>query len=563
MKHFIYSRKSSEDDDRQALSIGAQLSELNAIALANNFSIVKIFSESKSAKEPGREVFNEMLRRIEGGEANAILTWKLDRLARNFEDGGKLIGLLQRGVIQEIRTFEKTYLPTDNVLTIAVELGMANQYVRDLSVNIRRGIREKVRRGISCARAPLGYFNHPTLRTIEPHDKIFPKLKAIFGEFAKGDQELADVQRSLTRAGLVGQRSGKPLSFSTIGDLLRNPFYYGAFIHKGEVHQGVHQPIISKKMFDQIQEILLDIGKPRNGFRRQKGFLFLNFARCASCGYAITSERHIKRSGLKFHYYRCTHKTGKQCDNRTYTRQEKFEAEVKRNVEIVTLPDEWKERFLARVENWSEELQDRKQIEIERLKEKFAELKTKLQRINNAFAEGTLDVDEFKELKNPLVPQRMEIEQNIVALQTSRADRLEPLRNWIFEANAANQMVLEENWLKMKSFLVRVGSNRFLHAQTLRVSFKKPWDFLAETNLAVCATASVSEQTSLWWRRGELNPCPRRYPRSHLHVYPVRCFKKPNLAPAHCRLPSVREIDFTGKCGRSTRRPACCPRLPP
>jgi hypothetical protein len=44
------------------------------------------------------------------------------------------------------------------------------------------------------------------------------------------------------------------------------------------------------------------------------------------------------------------------------------------------------------------------------------------------------------------------------------------------------------------------------------------------------------------WRRGELNPCPRRYPRKHLHVYPVISFKEPNVAPAHCRLPSVREF---------------------
>src|ERR1700730_376999 len=180
MKHFIYSRKSSEDDDRQALSIVAQLSELNAIAAATNLSVVQTFTESQSAKEPGREVFNDMLRRIEAGEADSILTWKLDRLARNFDDGGKIIGMLQRGVIKEIRTFEKTYLPTDNVLLIAVELGMANQYVRDLSLNIRRGIREKTRRGVLHGKAPLGYFNEPRLRTIEPHPQDFEKVKSIF-----------------------------------------------------------------------------------------------------------------------------------------------------------------------------------------------------------------------------------------------------------------------------------------------------------------------------------------------------------------------------------------------
>src|SRR5436190_8785775 len=179
IKFFLYARKSTEEEDRQMLSIEAQLSELNAIAERENLPIIETFTESRSAKEPGREVFNRMLQRIESGEANAILSWKLDRLARNFDDGGRIIGLLQRGVIQEIRTFEKTYLPSDNVLMIAVELGMANQYVRDLSVNIQRGIREKIRRGLFHGRAPLAYFNEPKLRTIEPHPDHIRKLQRV------------------------------------------------------------------------------------------------------------------------------------------------------------------------------------------------------------------------------------------------------------------------------------------------------------------------------------------------------------------------------------------------
>src|SRR5579862_9647800 len=126
LKHFIYARKSTEDEDRQILSIDAQLSELRNISVQESRTVLTILTESKSAKDPGREVFNDMIRRIEKGEANAILTWKLDRLARNFEDGGRIIGLLQRGVIQQIRTFERTYLPSDNVLMMAVEFGMAN-----------------------------------------------------------------------------------------------------------------------------------------------------------------------------------------------------------------------------------------------------------------------------------------------------------------------------------------------------------------------------------------------------------------------------------------------------
>ena len=131
--------------------------------------------------------------------------------------------------------------------------------------------------------------------------------------------------------GLLGPRNGKPLPLPTLSKVLRNPFYCGVFVHKGELHQGIHAPMITKKTFDEIQHVLLDLGKPQNGYRKQKGFLFLNFATCGSCGHAITGERHIKRSGLKFHYYRCTHKNKKHsCDDRRYIRQEAFESEVKR-----------------------------------------------------------------------------------------------------------------------------------------------------------------------------------------------------------------------------------------
>jgi len=502
LKYFIYCRKSSEDEDRQILSIEAQLSELNAIARNSGLTIVNTFTESKSAKEPGREVFNEMLCQIEQGKANAILSWKLDRLARNFDDGGKIIGLLQRGVIQEIRTFEKVYLPSDNVLTIAVELGMANQYVRDLVVNIRRGIREKIRRGIFCGKAPLGYFNEPRLRTIEPHPENFPKLKRILKRFATGEYSITAIQKELARVGLVGGRSKKPMPLSSIANLLRNPFYYGVFLHKGEMHQGVHVPMITKKTFDEIQAALVAVSKPRHN-RADKGMTFLHFATCDSCGYGVTGERHIKKSDLRFYYYRCTRKSKTmRCENRSFIRQEKFATEVKRNAELLVLPDEWKERFLAKVEIWDTEISGGKQKQIDQSKTELSTVKAKIDRINNGFADGSLDIQEFKELKNPLVPQKAELEERLAFLEKTKTNRLEPLRNWILEANQSGKRVSEENWLEMKSFLKKVGSNRLLRGQTLTVTFKEPWNLLSKTVSAARQRDEknpMGSQRVLWW----------------------------------------------------------------
>jgi site-specific DNA recombinase len=505
-KFFMYCRKSSEDEDRQLLSIDAQYTELNQIAREKGLTIVGKFDESKSAKEPGREVFNDMLRRIERGEANGILCWALHRIARNFDDGGKIIGLLQRGVIQEIRTFERVYLPSDNVILMALEFGIANQYVRDLSRDIRRGIREKVRRGVFCGKAPLGYYNHPKLRTIEPNPETFTKVKSILERFATGNYTMTAIRNEMAAMGIMGTRTKKPLPLSSVGRFLNNPFYYGVFVLNGEVHQGAHVPMISKQTFDDIQKALVTVGRPRKR-KGDKGFRFLDFAACGSCGYSITAERHTKKSGLRFDYYRCTDKNKKVgCTARTFVRAEKFAQEVKRNTALVALPEEWKERFLARIETWEAQASEVRQRCIEDCRSRLAALKGKLDRINTAFADGGLDLTEFKELKNPLVPQKVELEQQLVALEKNTSNRLEPLKNWVFEANQAEKWVSEDNWGEMKSFLKKVGSNRLLRAETLTVSFTKPWNSLAETVVAVRDINDLCATNSRWWSRGDSNP---------------------------------------------------------
>src|ERR1035437_7871092 len=159
MKYIIYCRKSSESEDKQALSIESQESEMLQIAEKLGLEIFTILKESKSAKQPGRPVFNQMIKMIESKKADGILCWKLDRLARNPIDGGNISWLLQKGLLNNIKTFDRDYFPSDNVLMMAVEFGMSNQYIRDLSANVKRGNRTKLERGDWHNIAPIGYLN--------------------------------------------------------------------------------------------------------------------------------------------------------------------------------------------------------------------------------------------------------------------------------------------------------------------------------------------------------------------------------------------------------------------
>lgn len=99
----------------------------------------------------------------------------------------------------------------------------------------------------------------------------------------------------------------------------------GVFVLKGEMHQDSHLPMISKETFGRIQKARVLVGKPRHGRRIEKGLVFKNFATCAYCGYNVTGERHIKKSGLVFLYYRCTHKgKGERCEGRSFIRHERI-----------------------------------------------------------------------------------------------------------------------------------------------------------------------------------------------------------------------------------------------
>jgi DNA invertase Pin-like site-specific DNA recombinase len=148
MKYFLYARKSTDVEDKQILSIEAQLAELRALAKREQLNVVEVFVEKRSAKMPGRVIFGDMMARIQKGEAQGIICWKIDRLARNPVDGGQIQWLLQQGVIRHIQTHDRSHFPNDNVLMMSVELGMANEYIRQLSANTARGLRQKARQGI-------------------------------------------------------------------------------------------------------------------------------------------------------------------------------------------------------------------------------------------------------------------------------------------------------------------------------------------------------------------------------------------------------------------------------
>lgn len=390
---------------------------------------------------------------------------------------------------------------------LSVAFGQAKYYTDNLRENILRGIRQKIRRGELSAKAPLGYFNEPRLRTIEPDKKTFSKVKEILRAFATGEYTLTKIQSKMFSLGLVG-KDGKLPHLSTIHKILTNPFYYGHFRYRGEVHQGSHKPMISKKLFDQIQEALISNGKPRKK-RGPKNFQFLNFAACGECGYFITAEKHIKKSGLKFVYYRCTHKSKTQnCSQSRFLREEVLTEQVKENCQKISLPDEWREKYLAKVSEWEKENRQSSDLFAQNLKVELETAKTKINCLMDAYLEGDLELPEFQLKKNDLMSGKKTLEEKLSDFERKGNHWLELVRNWIIEANQAKNFVLSDNFSEMKNFLKKIGSNRRIFDQRLFVDFKKPWNYLyflpAEAR-APSEAKGEGERNRLMWTLPELN----------------------------------------------------------
>ncbi|MBU4480837.1 recombinase family protein [Patescibacteria group bacterium] len=203
-------------------------------------------SEAQTAKEPGRKVFGEMLDRICAGEASGILAWHPDRLARNSIDGGKIIYLLDTGKLLDLKfpTFWFDSTPQGKFM-LSIAFGQSKYYIDNLSENIKRGHRQKLRKGIWPGFAPLGYLNNHRTKEIDLDKEKSPFIKKAFELYATGEYTLKAVRQFLADSGISSYRK-RPLSVSCVQRFLKNHFYYGVFRFNNEFYQGSHEPIISK-----------------------------------------------------------------------------------------------------------------------------------------------------------------------------------------------------------------------------------------------------------------------------------------------------------------------------
>ena len=313
----IYARKSTESSDRQIQSIDDQINNLKAIAKREGIKISEIISEAKSAKEPyKRDGFIKLSKLIEQGKISGLLVWKMDRLSRNAIDSGAIQYFLQKQKLLCIKTPEKNYLPQDNAIIMSVENGMSSQYIRDLSINVKRGMRSKAEKGWFPNIPPIGYLNSKThekgSETILTDQERFKTVRKMWDLMLTGNYTIPKVLKIATDEwGLrtLGRKKlgGRPISVSYMYLIFTNIFYTGNFMYNGQLYKGNHEQMITMDEFDRVQILMGNKGKPR---AQKHDFPFTGIMTCGGCGACVTASKKNKvlTSGvINTHtYYHCT-----------------------------------------------------------------------------------------------------------------------------------------------------------------------------------------------------------------------------------------------------------------
>ena len=472
-KFFLYARKSTDVEDKQILSIEAQITELRAFGKTENLEIIEELVEKQSAKVPGRPIFNAMVERIERGEANGIVCWHPDRLARNSVDGGRIIYLLDCGHLQTLK------FPTfwaDNTsqgkFMLNIAFGQSKYYVDNLSENTKRGLRQKVRRGEYPSLAPVGYLNDPRNKSVVVDKKRASLIRKAFELYAQDNSRLEDISDFLAQQGITS-RDNKNLKRDRISFILSNPFYVGLFRYAGEIHEGKHQPVVSKKIFDKVQEILKQRGRPHHKTKNEPQ-AFCGLLKCGGCGMDVTAEYKVKRqkNGNEHYYvyYHCTRKNKAVKCKEPCIRQESLDQQISSLLQKFSLREDWAEDLLKMLEKDKSETAQSSAAFVQENRNKVVEIQTKLQRLLDGYLEQDIDREVYREEKAKLLSDKKSLEEQTTNFEQKRTGWIEPMAEWIKEARNLPKIARESNLFAKKVAAKEIfGSNLVLANREARL----------------------------------------------------------------------------------------------
>ncbi|HRH23344.1 MAG TPA: recombinase family protein [Candidatus Magasanikbacteria bacterium] len=323
VRYCLYARKSTEQDEYQALSIDSQIKEMTDMAHHEGLYISEVRKEAHSAKESGqRPVFLQLLQDIKQGLFNGIIAWDPSRISRNAGDLGSVVDLMDQKLIVDIRTHGQRFTNSPNekflLMILCSQAKLENDHKGE---NVKRGLRAKCEQGWRPGLAPIGYYHDKYAdkgsKRVMTDPERAPVIRKMFEKVAYENWSGRTISKWLNEQMDFTTRKGKRMTLSMIYRALKEPFYYGVFefpVGSGKFYSGNHEPIVKKDLFDLAQANLLAPARRHPG---SVEYEFTNLLYCGACGSGICAEEKFKHqqngNTHRYVYYHCTRGKNRDC----------------------------------------------------------------------------------------------------------------------------------------------------------------------------------------------------------------------------------------------------------
>jgi hypothetical protein len=351
-----------------------------------------------------------------------------------------------------------------------IKVLMAKNYIDNLGEEVRKGMIEKARQGHWPTVAPVGYQNNLATHRIEPDPGRAPIIVKLFEWYASGEYSLKALTRKAAAVGLTNRTGGSPLVKAKIHQLLQNPIYYGDFFWLGQLHHGVHKPIISRDLFTRVQDVFTAANHPRHTKRQHA---FAGIVTCGRCGCSFTAET---KKG-QYVYYHCTGHRG-PCGN-TYVREEELVRQFGEILKQIRIPHELAGKLATVLRESQADKEKFVRTSMLRLQQQQMLLRSKLDRV---YEDRLSDVisDELwttksGELQEELRRVRAEMERHEGASQAYETAGLQILEL----AQSAYSSYVTKNPREQARLVKTVVSNSTFDRGSLSPTYIKPFDVFA------------------------------------------------------------------------------------
>ena len=464
----IYARVSSKEQS-EGYSIDAQLRLLREYADKNKIVVIREFTEIETAKQSGRPMFREMLELINtDAKCQTILVEKTDRLYRNIKDWVTIDELgIDIHFVKEGMIIGPSAKSSDKFFH-GIRVLMAKNYVDNLSEEIQKGMAEKVLSGGWPHRAPFGYRNTKGTVSVVPDPDKAEAIRWVYHRFAAGDISVRELYREFRR------RYRYRLVQSTFSDRLRDPFYKGEILWRGDIYPGNHEPLVDERTWDRVQMLLDASTKPANQVSDGL-FTYRGLITCDHCGCAIVGE--LKKG--KYIYYHCTQNKG-TCKDNGWIRQEELDRQYAESMRDFQLIPEVYDGVLKTIRDWHLKRAHENREAIGSLSEKARLIQDQITMMYRDKLDGDIPKSMWREEHANLSNDLREVHDQIRAYREADLSFYDAAEQILSVTSMAEKMFLEGDYSTRRELINMVYSNTVLCSGSLINTKKKPFDLIAK-----------------------------------------------------------------------------------